>query len=149
MRKGLTEDTQIVADILKEAEILWLALSDADGPHCVPVNFAADDGVIYIHSGKKGRKAACLNTGEPVAFSAAVDVRMRKGGDNACDQGYLFRSVMGRGVPRVVEGDEKMHGLDLLSVKHLGKLMPYEEKALPITEVYAIDIETVTARVKE
>jgi len=149
MRKGYTDDKTAIADILAEAEILWLALTDHDAPYCVPVNFAAEGNVIYIHSGKRGRKAACLNSGDTVAFSTAVDVRMRKGGDNACDQGYLFRSVMGHGTPRPVDGNEKMHGLNLLSIKHLGKQLPYKESALPATAVYVIDIETVSARIKE
>lgn len=149
MRKGLTDDTQTIANILAGAEVLWLALVDEDGPYCVPVNFAHDNDIIYIHSGQRGRKAAALNSGAPVAFSTAVDVRMREGGDNACDQGYLFRSIAGSGTPRLADGDEKMHALDLLSVKHLGKQMPYKEKALPITTVYAIDVSDIHARVKE
>lgn len=149
MRTGLTHSPDAVKDVLDRAEILWLAMADDEGPHSVPVNFAYTDGKIYIHTGKQGRKAAAFGAGRPVAFSAAVDVRMRAGGDDACDQGYLFRSVMGRGTPRLVEGDEKMVGLDALTVKHLGRQLPYDEKFLPITLVYAIDIESVSARVKE
>lgn len=149
MRKGFSKDKTIIADILHKAEVLWLAMVDSEGPHSVPVNFASEGDVIYIHSGKHGRKAACLDSGNPVAFSIAVNVRMREGGDNACDQGYIFRSIMGHGIPRPAEGKEKMRGLDLLSLKHLGKQLPYKEKALPATAVYAIDIKTISARVKE
>ena len=39
--------------------------------------------------------------------------------------------------------------LDGITVKHLGKLMPYKEKVLPITAVYAIDVETIKGRIKE
>lgn len=149
MRKGMTNDPAILQDILDKAELIWLAMADDQGPHSVPVNFAYVDETIYIHSGKRGRKAAALDSGAEVAFSAAVDVRMRKGGDNACDQGYLFRSVMGNGTSRLVEGNEKMKALDAITLKHLGELMPYNEKALAATNVYAIDVETINARVKE
>lgn len=149
MRKGLTDDSKVVQDILDRAEVLWLALVDDEGPHSVPVNFGEADGVLYIHSGKKGRKAAALDSGSVLAFSAAVDVAKRPGGDDACDQGYHFRSIMGKGTPRLVEGDEKITGLDAITVKHLGKQLPYVDKFMPITNVYAIDIETITARVKE
>lgn len=149
MRKGLSEDPAIVREILDRADVLWLALVDDHGPHSVPVNFGRVDDTLYIHSGKQGRKAAALDSGAPVAFSAAVDVRMRKGGDNACDQGYYFRSVMGRGTPRLVDGDEMMAGLDAIAVKHLGKKLPYVDKVLKVTNVYAIDVEAITARVKE
>ena len=129
--------------------MLWLALTDDDGPHCVPVNFAEENGIIYIHSGRKGRKAACLNSGNRVAFSAAIDIKMKKRGENACDQSYRFKSVMGSGTPRELEGDDKMHGLDLITIKLMGRQLPYNNKMLPATAVYAIDIDTATARIKE
>jgi len=149
MRKGVTDNPEVINDVLDKAEVLWLALVDDEGPHSVPVNFAYKNGIIYIHSGKKGRKADAFNAGSPVAFSAAIDMQMRLGGDTACDQGYYFRSVMGRGTPRLTEGDEKMLGLDAISFKHIGKQLPYVEKMLPITIVYAIDIETIKGRIKE
>ncbi|WP_419785189.1 pyridoxamine 5'-phosphate oxidase family protein [Pseudodesulfovibrio sp.] len=149
MRKGITDNSAVITDILNRAEVLWLALADEDGPYSVPVNFAVAGDIIYIHSGLTGRKAACLESGAPLAFSTAVDVRRRPGGDDACDQGYHFRSIMGRGTPRLLEGEEKMAGLDAITMKHLGRMLPYKEKVLPITALYAIDIESVTARVKE
>ncbi len=149
MRKGLTDSLEAVKDVLDRADVIWLAMVDEDGPYSVPVNFAYLNEKVYIHTGKRGRKAAAFAAGSPVAFSTAVDVRMRKGGDDACNQGYVFRSVMGNGTPRLVEGDEKMAALDVLTIKHLGKQLPYNEKALAVTLVYAIDIETVNARVKE
>jgi len=148
MRAGITEDYGVIKDILDKAELIWLALVDDEGPYSVPMNFVEMDGKIYLHSGKKGRKAAVLNTGKALAFSAAVDVRMRPGGDDACDQGYWFRSVMGKGAPRIVEGDERMAAFDEFSMKYLGKVMPLNEKYLPATVIYAIDVESVTARVK-
>lgn len=149
MRKSVTEDKAVIKDILDRAEVLWLALVDDQGPHCVPVNFAADGDVIYIHSGRKGRKAACLESGNAVAFSTAVDVRLRDSdADNACDQGYHFKSVMGSGTPRLLEGDEKLRGLDAVTVKYLGRQLPYLDKVLPVTVVWAIDVREVTARVK-
>ncbi|MGL1861711.1 MAG: pyridoxamine 5'-phosphate oxidase family protein [Pseudodesulfovibrio sp.] len=149
MRKGVTDNQDVIKDVLDRAEVLWLAFADDEGPHSVPVNFAYTDGKIYIHTGKKGRKADAFNAGSPVAFSAAVDIEMRQGGGDACDQGYYFRSVMGRGTPRLTDGDEKMLGLNAITVKHLGKQLPYKEKMLPMTLVYAIDIENIKGRIKE
>ena len=149
MRKGVTEDKAVAADILSRAEVLWLALADAQGPHCVPVNFAAEGDVVYVHSGQKGRKAACLDSGAPLAFSAVVDMTLKTSDDNACELGYRFRSVMGNGTPRALDGDEKRNALDLITLKYAGREMPYNEKVLAITAVYAIDVAAVTARVKE
>lgn len=149
MRKGVTDDKAVTADILSGAEVLWLALVDDRGPHCVPVSFAADGDALYVHSGQKGRKAACLDSGAPLAFSAVVDPALKTSDENACELGYRFRSVMGNGVPRRLSGDEKLRALDLITLKYAGRAMPYNEKVLAITAVYAIDVTAVTARIKE
>jgi hypothetical protein len=129
--------------------VVWLALADAEGPHCVPVNFDVEGETLFVHSGKRGRKAACLDSGAPLAFSAAVDMQLKTSDDNACELGYRFRSVMGGGTPRLLDGDEKMRALDLITLKYAGRKMPYNEKVLAITAAYAIDIHSATARIKE
>ncbi|WFS63515.1 pyridoxamine 5'-phosphate oxidase family protein [Pseudodesulfovibrio thermohalotolerans] len=148
MRKDVTQDKSVVADILDGAEVVWLALADKDGPYCVPVNFASDGDTLYIHSGMKGRKAACLDSGAPLAFSAAVDMRLKTNDENACKLGYHFRSVMGDGTPRALAGDEKMRALDRITLKYAGHKLPYNEQVLGITAVYAIAITSATARIK-
>ena len=149
MLKGVTDSPEVINAILDKAEVLWLAIVDDEGPYSVPVNFGMVDGVIYIHSGKKGRKVAAFDSGAPVAFSTVVDIEA-KTGDMACSQGYKFRSVMGRGTPRLVTDDkERMAGLDSITLKHVGKLLPYNKKVLTVTAVYAIDIETIKGRIKD
>lgn len=148
MRKDVTLDPAVINDILNRAEVLWLALVDGDGPCCVPVNFAVDGENIYIHSGKRGRKAAALDSGAPVGFSAAVDLEP-KTGDAACKYGYRFRSVMGTGTPRRAGGDEMRVALDAITLKYAGQLLPYEDKPLAATAAYVIHITSVSARIKE
>ncbi|SOB59833.1 Pyridoxamine 5'-phosphate oxidase-related FMN-binding protein [Pseudodesulfovibrio profundus] len=148
MGKRVSDDAEAIRNVLDKADVLWLALTDETGPYCVPVNFAMEEGVIYIHSGKKGRKAAILNTEAQVAFSAAVDVEA-KTGDTICSYGYRFRSVAGTGIPRLLEADEARVGLDIIIRKYAGKLMPYTDKMLAATAVYAIPMENASVRIKE
>ncbi len=149
MLKGITDNQEVIKEILDKAEVLWLAIVDNEGPYSVPVNFGMVNGVIYIHSGKKGRKVAAFDSGAPVAFSTVVDLEA-KTGDTACSQGYRFRSIMGRGTPRLVTDDKKrMAGLDAITLKHVGKMLPYSKKVLTVTAVYAIDILTIKGRIKE
>jgi len=148
MRKSVTSDPELIKDVLDKAEYLTLALVDEEGPYSVPVNFAEKDGVIYIHTGKKGRKLQGLLSGDMLAFSAVVDV-MPKTGENACNYGFKFRSVFGEGTPRLLEGDEARKGLDIITLKYAGKPLPYNEKVLPITATFAIDVMSSTARIKE
>ena len=148
MRKSVVDDPAVIKEIMDKAEVLWLALVDEDGPYSLPINFAEEDGIIYIHSGKKGRKAEALNTGNPVGFSAVINLEA-KTGEDACSFGYRFRSITGQGTPRLLEGDERMHGLETITIKYAGEKLPYDHKYLPITAVYAISVDSVTARVKD
>ncbi|WP_319471932.1 pyridoxamine 5'-phosphate oxidase family protein [uncultured Pseudodesulfovibrio sp.] len=148
MRKGVTDNMETIQDILSKTDVLWLALYDEGGPYSVPVNFAEENGIIYIHSGKRGRKYEALMTGTPVAFSAAKDMEP-KHGDSACAFGYRFRSVMGKGTPRALEGEDKSAALSIITVKFAGREMPFNEKALEATAAFAIDVESIHARIKE
>lgn len=153
MRKDVTEDRAVVAEILNRAEMVTLALVDEDGPYSVPVNAAYADGVLYFHSSRKGRKAEALRRamaeGTRVAFSAAVDLEKKTGG-LACQWGYTFRSVLGSGMVRFIEprGD-KVAALNSIMRKHAGRDdFPYDEGILAKTLVAAIDVDRATARLK-
>jgi len=153
MRKDVTDDRAIIADILDKAEFVTLALVDEDGPYSVPISHGYHDGVLYLHSSKKGRKADALRLaverGGRVAFSAATDLEM-KTGDLACQWGYKFRGVLGSGMPRFIEDEaEKRTGLGVIMKKYAGNdSFPYDSGILAKTAVIAIDVDRATARLK-
>lgn len=147
MRKSVTTDPEAIKDVLNRATVLWLALHDSQGPYCVPVNFAVDQDTIYIHSGRKGRKFEALCSGAPLSFSCAVDLDP-KTGDGACEFSYRFKSVIGQGKPELLPETETERGLDAITMKHAGELLPYKEKVVQKTAVFAISINSATARIK-
>ncbi|MBU1229650.1 MAG: pyridoxamine 5'-phosphate oxidase family protein [Proteobacteria bacterium] len=153
MRKDVTSDQAVVADILGRAEYVTLALSDGEGPYSVPVNAAYADGVLFLHSSRKGRKAEALlkavSQGTRVAFSAAVDLE-KKTGAEACQWGYMFRSVLGSGLARAIEPRaDKVAALNTLMRKYAGRDdLPYDEAVLDRTLVVAIQVDRATARLK-
>lgn len=154
MPKDVTADSAAIADVLNRAEYATLALADDQGLYSVPVNVAFREGVLYLHTGKKGRKFEALakaeREGTKIAFSAAVDLEM-KTGDKACQWGYTFRSVFGSGTVRIVkEGPELRAGLGVIMQKYAkGDGFPYDDKILGITAVVAIRVDAATARLKQ
>lgn len=153
MRKDVTDDPAVVAEVLRAAEYMSLALQDGQGLYCVPVNFACRDGVLYFHSAKKGRKIEALRrseaAGAAVAFSAAADLRM-KTGEKACQWGYTFRCVLGSGsVRELTDPAEARAGLGVVMEKYSGSDdFPYDEGILAKTAVLALRISQATARLK-
>lgn len=154
MRKDVTDDPKAVADVLNRAPYVSLALADADGLYSVPVNFAFADGVLYLHSAKKGRKIEALRcaarAGTSVAFCAATDLEM-KTGEKACQWGYKFRSVLGSGTVRILDDSkEAQAALGVIMKKYAGSDdFPYDGKILAATAVVAIQVKRATARLKQ
>jgi hypothetical protein len=154
MRKDVTDDPKAIADVLNRAQFASLALADADGLYSVPVNFAFADGVLYLHSAKKGRKIEALRhaaaEGTRVAFCVATDLEM-KTGDRACQWGYKFRSVLGSGTVRILDDPkEAQAALGVIMKKYAGSDdFPYDDKILAATAVVAIQVEGATARLKQ
>ncbi|SNR63705.1 hypothetical protein SAMN04488503_0519 [Humidesulfovibrio mexicanus] len=153
MRKDVTDDPAIVAEVLRAAEFMSLAVQDAQGLYCVPVNFACRDGVLFFHSAKKGRKIEALRraeaAGTSVAFSAATDLKV-KTGDKACQWGYTFRCVLGSGTVRELSDPaEARAGLGVIMAKYAGSDdFPYDEGILTKTAVLALRVGQATARLK-
>lgn len=148
MKKGVSFDVQACREVMDRAEVLHLALQTEDGPYSVPVNFALEGEVIYIHSSYRGTKADALRNAPGCHFSAVSETELRPS-DRACSFGYSFRSVMGRGTARFVEGADKLTGLNAIMRKYAGSdEFPYDEKALEKTAVIAIDVTQMTARSK-
>jgi len=154
MRKDVTDDPKVVAEVLGRAQYASLALTDADGLYCVPVNFAFADGMLYLHSARKGRKIEALRraaaAGTRVAFCAATDLEM-KTGEKACQWGYKFRSVLGSGTVRILDDPrETRAALGVIMRKFAGSDdFPYDDKMLAATAVVAIQVEGATARLKQ
>lgn len=153
MRKDVTSDPVVVAEVLHSAKYASLALADAQGPYCVPVNFAFKDGLLYLHSAKKGRKIEALRqaaqSGAAVAFCAATDLAP-KTGEKACQWGYTFRSVLGAGRVRILNDPaQSLAGLGVIMHKYAGSDdFPYDDKILAATLVVVIELDWATARLK-
>lgn len=148
MRKDVTRDENVINAILDQAELLHLALCDATGPFCVPVNFARSGGLLYVHSGLKGRKAAALENGR-VGFSAVAEMEP-KTSDQACKWGYRFRSVRGEARSRrLTDEAERAAALEVIVRRYAGESLPMDEKMLRATALFALEMGDVTARIKK
>jgi uncharacterized protein len=147
MRKGISADQATVWPLLDRAEVLHLSFVDDGGPYSVPVNFARLGDTLYLHSGRKGRKAAALGSGVAVAFSAVVSLEA-KTGPAACNFSYRFESVAGTGSARLV-GDEKerLRGMTAINVKYGAAGLSMDNKIFTKTVLFALDLDTATARV--
>lgn len=149
-----------------------LSMVDGNGqPYGIPLSIARDGNTLYFHGAKEGRKAQLLanNPQVSVAFVGETKVpeiysdeelaQMVKDRERA---GLLiskvftteFESAVVAGKVRLVEDEqEQIQALRLICEKYAPTKMAYfpiaVEAGLKRTNVYAIDIETITAKRKK
>lgn len=131
--------------LLHRAQVLRLGLVDAAGPYVVPVNFGYEAGRIYVHGPAAGRRIDAVREGGVVCFE--VDEGEVVAGDAPCSFTSRFRSVIGYGSARLLQGDEeKRHGLDVI-MRHYGSSGEgIPDAKLRITSVMEVEIDSLDGK---
>lgn len=144
--KEVTDKT-LIDKILKEAEIIRLAMVDEGNPYLVAMNYAFADGYLFMHSALEGKKIDILKKNNKVAFQADNGVELVIQ-EEACSCGTKYLSVLGTGKAIFIEDIiEKTKALNAIMSKYTGKAgFKFPEKMLEKTLVLKIEIESVTGK---
>lgn len=140
-------DKALIDKILKDAEVIRIAMVDDGEPYLVAMNFALQDGAIYMHSALEGRKIDILRKNNKVAFQTDTNVGLVLLPEaHACTTRY--RSVCGTGKAVLLEGrEEKIKALDAIMFKHTGKQdHQYPENVLNKILIIRVDIDSITGK---
>lgn len=107
-------DSAFFEEVFSSAETMFIAMFDGDFPYCIPVNFAAKERTIYIHSSLEGHKLNLIDRNPHVAFSAAIGIEI-----DITKASTYYRSICGRGIATVIEDEsEKAFALDLIGERY-------------------------------
>lgn len=153
MRRANREvkDLKTLEEILKASTVCRLAMQDGEGLYIVPMNYGYElvNGklVLYLHSAKEGRKVSIMSEpGNQVAFEMDCGHRLVEG-ETACQYGYSYRSITGRGTAFPVEElEEKKHGLSVLMRCQTGKDFSFTDAAADSVAVFRIEAEEFTGK---
>lgn len=135
-------DTEKVREIIEGCDCLRLGLCDDEGMYIVPLNFGpvCENGqwYFYCHGASAGRKYRCIKNSDRAAFEMDRS-RGLVTGSEACQYSYLYESIIGDGLVKVVEDpEEKKKGLDAI-MNHYGKgEWHYHEKLMKDVAVFRI-----------
>jgi len=163
MRRAEFEVTEpdAIAEVLNACDYGVMSIISGGEPYGVAVNFVYANGTVYFHGSREGRKAEAIGAGARVSFLAVQpyayipsyfsDTR------SACPATQYFASVHIGGEARPVEAAAaKSEALNALMRKMqpeggyepIAPENPIYTKALEMTGVYAITVESATLKVK-
>jgi len=156
-RRDLSKDDAWVEAFLSRSAMGTLATCVGDQPFLVTRNFAYDPerNALYLHGAKKGRTFENIQVNNKICFSVSNMGRLLPA-DDALEVGVEYASVIVFGrINLVEEYDEATHGLQLLLDKYFPQFIPGQDykpissKALKITAVLRIDIESWSGKEKK
>lgn len=145
--RELTNKADIEA-VLKKAFVCHLGLADGDQPYVVPMNYGYEDGHIYLHGAAKGRKIDVIKKNNKVCFEMETfQPEIVKVGEQPCDWGTAFRSVIGFGRAKFLEtNEEKTRALRIIVRAHDDRDFIFPEAMLKAIAVIDITIDEMTGK---
>ncbi|WP_418698825.1 pyridoxamine 5'-phosphate oxidase family protein [Bacteroides sp.] len=142
-------DTAQIEEIIRKCPYCMVGITDAEGhPYVIPMNFAYENGVIYLHSGPEGSKVewAALHPQVCITFCEGHElVYMHQ--QVACSYSMKSRSVVCRGTVHFIEEmEEKRRVLDILMKQYTKNECRYAEPALRNVKIWEVKAEEMTCR---
>ncbi|MGI6089780.1 MAG: pyridoxamine 5'-phosphate oxidase family protein [Saccharofermentanales bacterium] len=153
MRRQDREVTEIsdILSIVDRAKILHLGLFAEEYPYIVPLHYGYElvDGtlVFFMHSAEDGHKLDLIRNNSNVCVELECDIELISGGDDPCQYGSAFASVIGRGSAEIVsDEEEKIKGLRLLMKNQTGRDFEIDSSMASSVAVIKVVVPKFTAK---
>jgi len=148
MRRSEREitDKSAMEDIINASIVCRLGLSDGDEPYIVPLCFGYQDGALYFHGAREGKKMDMIRKNPNVCFEFDTNTEMIEA-EEACGWSLKYQSVVGFGKAQLVEDpDEKRKALDIIMNQYSDRAYQFPDKAVEKTGLIKVQIETMTGK---
>jgi uncharacterized protein len=150
MKHRILTNSKEIEEIIKKCQICHVAMIDLEGkPYLVPMNFGFDEGVIYLHSSRTGKKIDILKNNPEVCIEFSTDYLLRyQNEDVACSWSMKYRSVLAYGTVTFIEDDvQKKSHLDLIMKNYTPKEFKYNPPSIREVCCWKVDVERFEGRV--
>jgi len=142
------KDIDELESIMKKAKACRIGLCDQNKPYVVPVSFGYQDGCLYFHSAREGKKINILKENKNVCFEVDIDVELVKSRD-PCGWSMKYRSVIGFGAASfIVDSEDKKNAMDIIMSHYSDETgdFNYSPKMLGVVAIIRIDIREMTGK---
>ncbi|MDQ8732761.1 pyridoxamine 5'-phosphate oxidase family protein [Bradyrhizobium sp. LHD-71] len=144
-------DYETVASILDATFLCHIGFTVDDQPFVIPTSFGRDGRRLYVHGSAASRMLKQLKTSIPLCLTVTLldGLVLAR---SAFNHSMNYRSVVVLGSASLVEGDEKLTALKIMS-EHILKgrwddvRLP-NAKEMKATSVLALDIEEASAKIR-
>lgn len=139
-------DPAAIDAILREGQVMYLALVSGELPFVVPVFYVWDGRALYFHSARDGSKITIMKANNNVCFCVSLDHGVIAD-DLACNYEARHRTVIGLGQAHFVEdAEEKTTMLHQLMARVSDQPFTFPAANLTATRVIRIDVASLKGK---
>ncbi|MBP2706631.1 pyridoxamine 5'-phosphate oxidase family protein [Microbispora sp. RL4-1S] len=148
LREQGRTDREALFEVLRAGFVCHLGVVVDGDPMVVPTVYGFDSGHVYLHGSVAGRSL----TRDATACVTVTHVDGLVLARSVFEHGVNYRSAMIYGVPRALEGDEKLAALRVLT-EHIAPgrwehARPPNRKELAATTVLAISLDEASVKIR-
>ncbi len=109
MSHRLLADRSEMEDIIRKCQVCHIAMVDTEGmPYLLPFNFGYENGIIYFHSSRMGKKMEILTHNPNVCVEFSTDYLLRFQSEKVgCSYTMKYRSVLAYGKVEFIKDPEQ------------------------------------------
>lgn len=143
-------DMEEMRYVLDACKVIHVGLHDQDDIYILPMNYGytLEEGQLtfYLHGGMQGKKLDLIRKCSNAAFEMDCDHQLIEG-RIACQYGYGYASIMGKGTIEIVEDpQEKIKALTNLMECQTGKGFEFNERLVSIVTVMKFTVSEFTGK---
>jgi uncharacterized protein len=140
------KDRSEIEAIIHKSPVCRVAMCEDNKPYVVPLNFGYEDGILYFHGAKEGKKIDMIRKNPHICFEMDTDVAIVEA-DDACFWGVRYQSVIGFGEAAVVpDHKEKESALGIIMKHYSQRDFQFDENMVKATAVIKVVIDSMTGK---
>jgi len=150
MRQRFVTDRSEMEAIIRKCQVCHVAMVDTEGfPYVLPFNFGYDDGVIYLHSARHGKKITVLENNPNVCIEFSTDYELRYQSQQVgCSYTMKYRSVLAYGKVEFIEDpDEKSRIMDIVMRNYSPGNFTYNPPSLKEVHCWIVRIAKMEGKI--
>ncbi len=144
------KDSKEIDEIIEQADVCRIALSDNNIPYIVTMNFGYRKGkepALFLHSAVKGKKIEIIKRNNIACFQMSIDHKLVDT-HVRCNCGMQYKSVVGMGrIFFVTEKEDKIEALNILMKHHHGHDQhQFKDAYVNETTMLRLDIDEISGK---
>ena len=140
-------DVEIISEIIKESQVLRLAMARDGMPYIIPLCFGFDGSALYFHCAPEGKKYDYLNANDQVCFEFEGRTELKTSDTGPCAWSMSFRSVIGFGrASELSERVDKVRALEIIMSQYSPRSWDFPDNAVDKVSVWRIAIDSMTGK---